>query len=796
MESGINALKEPRRYEGVEWPRWMAWVETLVRTEPGRVVLQRFRSSEGMAASQEEAQRLQQETEDAFWLSGESGFWNALRELPAFEEALKSLEKGRVLSVPECAIIRRWVRASEVWRTWTFPKEERPSALVKAVVSLPDLSRWSARLESLLDTTDALSERASETLFRLLTRKRATELEARERVRTLMGSLDAEGVLQERYVDHREGTFVLPVRAQEQGKVEGRIVDSSSSKQTVFIEPESVKQASRMLSELELKIEEEIYRIRVEVTDFLKPAQGLLGFAFGVLVEWDAIAARARAAEELQAVPIQVSARNEWKLKGAVHPLLLLEEKTTEFEPVRNDFEWKGQPILLISGPNTGGKTVWMKTLGLFALFARSGFFATAQGACVVPFFKELLTDVGDSQNLEEHLSSFSGHLKKMREALEHPQDQKLILLDELNSATDPDEGAALAQALLEELSTRSTIVATTHDPRLKAFGVKDTRVLNASVAFDEEEGRPKYQVILGQPGASRAFETARRLGLPEAILIRAGDLISKRTLELNDALSQMELDRKELEKRTQALESREGALSAREQRLRGHLEQEIEKERDAAFSEIRTQYTEFQEQFKNLLKQMTLTRSHDDLRKVREAGEVQMQAAQKQWASHTKEKSAPLKEEGLSFEVGDSVLVRTLRQTGHILMMKGKRVRVQLDRGMQVEVRREDLEFANRAKKRASMHRGVQFEMNHQDALQSTLDLRGERVEAGLERLEAYLNQVKVAGLPSCKIIHGMGTGALKDAVRTYLSEQTWIQRFEEAPLTDGGAGVTWVYL
>ena len=526
----------------LEWNRFLSKAEAEARTETGKALVQNLEHSQSWAVDLATARKLQHETQEITALLDRDALWGPLVGLLDPERIFESLALGTVLELSELGALRGWLYAIDSWSQ--TPRDNLKGELFKKALSLLSNPFEAIRiLDRVLTPDGQLSERASPKLGALNAEIRAIKKEIQTTLDHLLRTLSEKGVLQENFSDVRDGRYVLPVKTSSQSEVEGTIYESSASKQTVFLEPKEVTPLNNRLRKRQNDLIEEIFIILQSTSKALRPFTSELLLSVGILSHWDAVQAKGRLALHYGGKSINVVEEMTFVLQETAHPLLWWSLSPNAI--IRNEVEF-GDPIrtLLLTGPNTGGKTVLLKTLGLAGICARTGFLFPGTEIPTVPFFDSFFVDVGDHQSIEQHLSSFSGHILRFKEILENVTSRSLVLIDELNSATDPGEGGALGQAFLETVMSRgAVIVATTHDPQLKALAISDPRILDASMAFDETARTPTYQMVLGIPGRSRALETAERLGMPQEVLLLARKYLSTEHLVFEKMLAKLEAD-------------------------------------------------------------------------------------------------------------------------------------------------------------------------------------------------------------------------------------------------------------
>ncbi len=657
---------------------------------------------------------------------------------------------------------------------------------------ISDFRRFTDEIERAITPRGEVADSASEQLAVTRRELRLAESRLDQRAQAALADAIRRGVAQEGLLTERNGRKVIPIKADHRGQVQGIVHDVSSSGATVFIEPMGVVDAGNQVRELQLAEEREVRRVLQRLTAILGDGHEDAARSALALGELDVISAKVRLGRKMKAGLPPAGEVDTWfKPSGATaivrgrHPLLRGEVVPTSVE-VGGDYAG-----VLITGPNTGGKTVALKTLGLLTLMAQAGMAVPCDEASRFVCYPRIFADIGDEQSIEQSLSTFSSHMRNIIAILEKAEPGTLVLLDELGAGTDPAEGAALARAILETLLDRGcTLVATTHHGELKVFAHNDPRLRNASVEFNIETLSPTYHLTIGLPGQSNAIAIARRLGLGEAILERAGEQLAPEHFELETLLGEIrseraaaaearhreELARKEAEELRVALAERRDTI---EQERAGILAA-AQREAEDTLAKMRREA--------DALKRRAANRDFDP----RSADETLRQLdadLEKLTVAARPKRTAPspvtFRREVLP---GDIIHVRDIPQLGEALTPVGDDGRVEVQFGslrMKVSVDRIDrIEQQGPAGEKVAVPTGPPVSME--------LDLRGQRAEAALEQFETYLDSAFRAGLPFVHIIHGKGTGALRAAIREALAGHPLVRRFESASPQDGGEGVT----
>ncbi len=675
-----------------------------------------------------------------------------------------------------------------------------------------------AAINRVLDERGEVRDTASPELARIRHDLRVAQERIQERLRRMVTSPEIARSLQDTVITRREGRFVIPVQANFKGQVPGVVHDRSATGMTLFMEPLAVVELNNALRELTLAEEEEVYRILAALTREVADAGMALDALIAALAELDLALALARYAEELQATQPELlplphplpevtddnySAGAVLRLEGARHPLLD-PQKVVPVDIVLNP----ETHILIVTGPNTGGKTVSLKTAGLLVLMAQSGMHLPADAGSALSYFEAVYADIGDEQSIEQSLSTFSSHLANIVSFLERIDYRALVLLDELGAGTDPAEGSALARALLEHIRKRRGMAfVATHYPELKLYAHNTPGVQNASMEFDTETLAPTYRLILGLPGRSNAFAIARRLGMPEDVIKLAQGMLSGEELRVEDMLEDLHTLRLE------AVRARDAARQARHEaqvlgtnlrkRLAGIEEERhviLQEARDLADAEVEAVRQELEEVRRRLrVEPSRVTR--DTLAQVvagatanlaevagrtselvqESLGDAALEAALEPMAEAAVPAGPP--------RPGDTVRLATLGLEGVLVRVDGDEALVQAG-PVRTRVPFGSLTLVRREKPPAPEVSISVPEAGPSPGLQ--LDLRGLTAEEALLRLDRYLDQAVRARLPWVRIVHGKGTGTLRREVRRMLGEHPLVVSYESATERDGGDGVT----
>ncbi|QBY10297.1 endonuclease MutS2 [Deinococcus metallilatus] len=645
--------------------------------------------------------------------------------------------------------------------------------LREVALSLGDHSELVRRVLSSLDRDGGVRDDASHKLRDL--RRRIEPLRGRIREK-LAATLDRwADVLQEHIVTIRRDRYVLPVQASRVGQVQGIIVDASATGQTYFVEPAAVTQLNNELTRLILDEEAEVRRILTELSGLLA-ADADLPMTLATIGELDLIAAKARLARDWRLNRPQQVTDGTYDLREARHPLIE--------NPVPNDIELGGTKLLLITGPNMGGKTATLKTLGLAVLMHQCGMYVAAASARL-PVVRDVLVDIGDEQSIEASLSTFASHLKHLRFVLRHAAPDTLVLIDELGSGTDPEEGAALAQALIESLLAQDARgIVTSHLSPLKLFALETPGLKNASMSFDLATLSPTYHLQVGQPGRSYALAIARRMGLPENVLARAEQLLGPDAGLMERMLEGLERERADLatqlDTATTARRDAEAEL-ARARQERETLEARRNEMLAEAAQKAESLYADAIERVRSLR-----ARAQEDSARPRVMQELRelRTAAQK-----ARPAPPPSREErGDPIRVGSRVDVPAYSATGQVLEMRGDDLVVQLG-VMKVGVKRRDVRLKPEPQVKAAR---PAFTGTSPTTFQNELQLRGLGAEEAVEELRTAITEAHALKETPLRVVHGKGQGVLRRLLRDYLKTDKRVESFHDAEANQGGHGVT----
>ncbi len=665
----------------------------------------------------------------------------------------------------------------------------------------PRLLSWLERLNPLkeffndlvrcIDDEGNIRENATPELRQALRNADTTKSKLEERLQRLLNSDSIREALQDSYITEREERMVIPVRAEFKSRVDGIVHDSSGTGQTLFIEPTSIVPLNNQLKIARLQVMQEKIKILQALALQTRQFQEPLERNLETLVSLDLIHAKARLAKTMSAVNCPMNRDSIMELKEARNPELVLDGETV----IPNTIEWDDSVrVVIISGPNTGGKTVTLKTLGLLALMARMGLYLPVKGSSSIPFFPKVYSDIGDDQNIQLKLSTFSGHLKKIVHILNHVDSGSLVLLDELGIATDPQEGAALAEAILFDLKSKNVItLVSTHYFTLKILAQTHEGFLNACTEFDLDTLSPTYRLIFGAPGQSAALDTAERLGLQKNIIDQARSLYQAKENRAEDLLADLTRQRLELSRDREEIKQRKDEVEflAREQKILTHRlrdeEKDFQKNKTKKLqAEVRAGKAEIQKMIQEI-------KGEKDLPKIRKV-EKQMQSMSQVPLSPKVDDIDEWSLPAGNLKTGDPVLILNLGTLGTLLEPPEgkKKLRVQMG-NITTIVEASALRGNSRQKgKKSEKKFSLTVHTESEGGSVSSCDLRGMNSEEAEAVMEAFISRAIVQKAQRVRIIHGHGMGTIKTLVRNYLEKAGLCKQFTPGSRHEGGDGVT----
>jgi DNA mismatch repair protein MutS2 len=788
--------------QALEWPRLLDALAGHARSMMGAA---RCRTIE-LATSLHDSQRLQQETTEMEQLQASGETLPALA-FPDIRDPLARVRKGATLEVHElrdCALVLElW---EECGRFLERHENDAPalSSVAQPLRSVGALRSVKTALDNAIHPGGSIKESATPELRRLTHQAQALKQQMRREIDQMLHSRRYEDILQERYFAEREGRYVIPVKADMRGRVPGIVHDVSASGATVFLEPRELVELNNSIKVADLEIEREVRRILRELSALVAGQSEFVLAGLEALAILDGISARALFGHQLKAHPVGLNAEGRVQLLRARHPLLVMSKAQVVANDILLDESIR---VLVISGPNTGGKTVTLKIVGLFALMVRAGLHLPCEPESEMAVFTDVYADIGDAQDLARDLSSFSAHMTQMVQLLDETDHQRrsdanailrqwLLLLDEPVTSTDPTEGAALAEALLCRLATLGMkVVATTHYVSLKALAHTMPGFANAAVEFDAATLSPTYRLFMGVPGGSSALEIAGRLGVDQALLDEARKRLHKDERVMETMLHDLQATQRQLtDDLARAVEARREAEQA-EQRAKAQLAHMEDTEREAQKGLKRKLSEQFTRARAEVQATVDAVKGEQKLIKAKAAKQRLFELEAQTRAELTPTGTPiPLAQLG----VGDQVEISGLGMTGTLLEAPQgkKRVRVKVGEG---EVLATVANLVGLARGRTAPSPPVSSSPRRVSSggglgldEQTVVDVRGKAADEALDDVVAALDRATLAGAPFLRIIHGHGTGKLKASLRSYLKESPYVNEFRAGDRAEGGDGVT----
>ena len=743
-------------------------------------------------------------TDDAFNLTlrfGTPSFIGLVDPTPRLKVAMA----GGTLSPRDLLNIGAVLRQSRSLSQWAHQFEDEENSISEDLFSLYLNNTLEREISSAIISDDEIDDNASAELASIRRKIRQTELKARDRMEKIIHSSTYQKYLQDSLITMRDGRFVVPVKAEYRGEIEGLVHDTSASGSTYFIEPIGVVEANNEIRVLQAKEKDEIERILADFSARCAECGEDIQLLFGRLMDLNVLFAKTRLASKMNAFCPTVTEDGKINLKKARHPLIDPKKVVPVDVHLGDEFT-----SLVITGPNTGGKTVTLKTLGLLSLMTMCGLLIPVAPGSSVSTFENILVDIGDEQSIEQSLSTFSAHMTNIVSILEEADYRSLILVDELGSGTDPVEGAALAISILERFRQRHCrVAATTHYAELKMYAIQTEGVENACCEFDVESLKPTYRLLIGVPGRSNAFAISQKLGLDPAIISHAQALVQSENKQFEDVVDSLEASRQQYEAMTRELAEKEAEIERTRKEIRVHKEQ-LSKEKAAEVQKAKEQamriVSDVQGQANALMDELNQIRKEKD----REAFSQKAIAARSQLKSKLDkihDAANPITErENISYTLprplkpGDTVLIVDIDKEGTVLQAPDKsgnalvqagiiRSRVKIGNLRLLDKKKVQFNGTNVRTGKGSVKKSVNVSGR---SASMECDLRGMTVDEALLTLDSFIDNAILTHVHQITIIHGKGTGALRAAVQAHLKQHKAIRTFRLGVYGEGEAGVT----
>ena len=743
-------------------------------------------------------------TDDAFNLTlrfGTPSFIGLVDPTPRLKVAMA----GGTLSPRDLLNIGAVLRQSRSLSQWAHQFEDGENSISEDLFSLYLNNTLEREISSAIISDDEIDDNASAELASIRRKIRQTELKARDRMEKIIHSSTYQKYLQDSLITMRDGRFVVPVKAEYRGEIEGLVHDTSASGSTYFIEPIGVVEANNEIRVLQAKEKDEIERILADFSARCAECGEDIQLLFGRLMDLNVLFAKTRLASKMNAFCPTVTEDGKINLKKARHPLIDPKKVVPVDVHLGDEFT-----SLVITGPNTGGKTVTLKTLGLLSLMTMCGLLIPVAPGSSVSTFENILVDIGDEQSIEQSLSTFSAHMTNIVSILEEADYRSLILVDELGSGTDPVEGAALAISVLERFRQRHCrVAATTHYAELKMYAIQTEGVENACCEFDVESLKPTYRLLIGVPGRSNAFAISQKLGLDPAIISHAQALVQSENKQFEDVVDSLEASRQQYEAMTRELAEKEAEIERTRKEIRAHKEQ-LSKEKAAEVQKAKEQamriVSDVQGQANALMDELNQIRKEKD----REAFSQKAIAARSQLKSKLDkihDAANPITErENISYTLprplkpGDTVLIVDIDKEGTVLQAPDKsgnvlvqagiiRSRVKIGNLRLLDKKKVQFNGTNVRTGKGSVKKSINVSGR---SASMECDLRGMTVDEALLTLDSFIDNAILTHVHQITIIHGKGTGALRAAVQAHLKQHKAIRTFRLGVYGEGEAGVT----
>ncbi|MDY2911428.1 MAG: endonuclease MutS2 [Agathobacter sp.] len=715
--------------------------------------------------------------------------------------SLKRLDIGGALNTTELLRIGSLLEVAK--RAKAYDRSDRvddkTDSLTPFFTELEPLSPLHDEIRRCILSEDEIADDASPALFKIRKSIRGMNDRIHAQLTTIMNNSTTRTYLQDAVVTMRDGRYCLPVKAEAKGQVPGMMHDQSSSGSTLFIEPMAVVNLNNELKELFIKEQDEINVILADLSNRVAENAMALETDYQVLSELDFIFAKANLAKSYNGVAPEFNEKGIINIRHGRHPLL--DPKTVVPIDVRLGEEYKQ---LIITGPNTGGKTVSLKTVGLLTLMGQAGLHIPAGDRSMLAIFHEVFADIGDEQSIEQSLSTFSSHMTNIVRILEKADDQSLCLFDELCSGTDPTEGAALAISILNKLHQYGSVtMATTHYSELKVYALSTDGVENACCEFNVETLSPTYRLLIGIPGKSNAFAISQKLGLSENIIEDARTRISDKDIDFEDLISNLEASRQTIEKEQleinqykAEIETLKKQLESKQERLDQNKEKILREANEEAYKILKEAKDLADETIRNFNKYGQGQAPMSHMEKERTNVRNKLSEKEKSISGLKKQNKAPNHKVPKKLRIGDSVLVLSMNLKGTVHTLPNAKGDLYVQMGiLRSLVNINDLvlvEDADSSPAKKYGGGGSKIKMSKAMNVSSEINLIGKTTDEAIALLDKYLDDAYIAHIASVRIVHGKGTGALRKAVHQYLRRQKHVKEFHLAEFGEGDAGVT----
>lgn len=769
-------------------------VEGFAQTESGKDMVRKIDAKSGL----DEVKKMQQETQEAYSMVMEKG-------KPSFGGAADITGYARRAALGGCISISGLLKCADTLRVARHiknyiqlnRKDERVFEIIDSYAEKIYTSRYvEDEIFSAIISEEEIADDASPNLKRIRRDINTKKSQIKNKINSMVTSVDVQKYLQDNIVTMRNDRYVLPVRSEYRSMIKGMVHDQSSTGATLFIEPMAVMELNNVLATLRIEEKKEIEKILYNLSSMIAEIEEPINSNAKILTYLDFIFAKGGYAISINAIMPELNDKGYIRIKNGRHPLI--DKKVIVPTNV-----WVGDEFtqLIITGPNTGGKTVTLKTLGLFSLMAMAGLHVPADYGTILSTFDAVYADIGDEQSIEQSLSTFSSHMTNIVKIMNEVTERSFVLFDELGAGTDPDEGAALAMSVLDTLRSRGIVTAaTTHYSELKLYALTNEGVCNGSVEFNVETLSPTYKVLIGIPGKSNAFAISKKIGLNQDIIEKAKDMIKKDTIEFEDVLNKIDKERKYIEQKRieidnakleqdkiiKDVKAKEKTIKEKNNKIISDANYEARKILDDAKKEAT--------EIINELRQLNLDMNAERSRKAYELRQNLNENLKKIDEVLFDELKPDAEDVEISDKVikkGDYVLVRTLNQKGYIIDMDNKIANVQIGL-MKIKVKLIDLVKIKSDEEKKQVIKTHKMIKLRTKSVKLSIDVRGQNLEEALMNIDKYLDDAYLSGLNEVQIIHGKGTGILREGIKQYLKTNKHVKDYRLGKFNEGGDGVT----
>lgn len=780
----------------LEFRKIIEQVESFAKTEQGKEKVRQIDATSDL----EDVKYMQKETSEAYSIIMEKG-------RPPFggiyniTEYAKRAVLGGSISIVGLLRCADTLRAARLLKNYVLlnKKEERIYEIVDELCqNIYTDKNIEDEIYFVIISEEEIADDASPELKRIRKEIAMKNSAIKNKINSMVNSSETQKYLQDNIVTMRNDRYVLPVRAEYRSMVKGLVHDQSSSGATLFIEPMQIVEMNNQLSTLKIDEKKEIERILYQLSSMIAEIEEPIKINQDILKELDYIFAKGEYAISINAIMPELNDKGYIRIKNGRHPLI---DKNV-IVPIN---VWVGDEFtqLIITGPNTGGKTVTLKTLGLFTLMAMAGLHVPADYGTMLSTFDAVYADIGDEQSIEQSLSTFSSHMTNIVKIMREVSSRSFVLFDELGAGTDPDEGAALAMAILDTLREKKAVTAaTTHYSELKLYALTNDGVCNGSVEFNVETLSPTYKVLIGVPGKSNAFAISKKIGLSDNIILKAKEMIEKETIQFEDVLAKIDKDRKYIEQKRIEIDNLKleqdklyKEVVAKEKKINdknSKIISEANYEARRILDEAKKEAAEIIKELKQINLDMNSERSRQvyELRqnlndKMRDIDEKLFENIKSDYI----EQDIAIDEE---LKKGDYVLVKTLNQKGYIIDMdssNGATVQIGL---LKMKVKLDEVvKIQSEEEKQQTVKTGRMVKLRTK-SVKPSIDLRGMNLDEAIMEIDKYLDDAYLSGLNEVSIIHGKGTGILREGIKQYLKSHKHVKEFRIGNFNEGGDGVT----